>query len=51
MERRGGLRPRPGPDRRPARLFPEGMPESLRLEPLDSVSTPAAEHLTYRVIK
>ncbi|WP_433226765.1 SRPBCC domain-containing protein [Microtetraspora malaysiensis] len=32
-------------------LFPEGMPESLRLEPLDSVSTPAAEHLTYRVIK
>ncbi|MBO4269357.1 SRPBCC domain-containing protein [Microbispora triticiradicis] len=32
-------------------LFPEGMPESLRLEPLDSVSTPAAEHLTYRVIR
>ncbi|MBP2707979.1 dihydrofolate reductase [Microbispora sp. RL4-1S] len=32
-------------------LFPQGMPESLRLEPLGSVSTPAAEHLTYRVIK
>nr|WP_082534690.1 SRPBCC domain-containing protein [Nonomuraea pusilla] len=32
-------------------LFPEGMPESLRLEPLASVSTPAAEHLTYRVLK
>ncbi|MEU8195353.1 SRPBCC domain-containing protein [Microbispora amethystogenes] len=32
-------------------LFPEGMPGSLRLEPLGSVSTPAAEHLTYRVIK
>ncbi|HZE33855.1 MAG TPA: SRPBCC domain-containing protein [Actinoallomurus sp.] len=31
-------------------LFPGGMPASLRLEPLESVSTPAAEHLTYRVI-
>jgi len=31
-------------------LFPEGMPDSLRLEPIESVSTPAAEHLTYRVI-
>ncbi|MGW7532401.1 SRPBCC domain-containing protein [Amycolatopsis sp. NPDC054798] len=32
-------------------LFPKGNPGPVRLEPLGSVSTPGAEHLTYRVLK
>ncbi|MYW97943.1 hypothetical protein G3I59_46900 [Amycolatopsis rubida] len=32
-------------------LFPEGNPATVRLEPLGAVSTPGAEHLTYRVLK
>jgi uncharacterized protein YndB with AHSA1/START domain/dihydrofolate reductase len=32
-------------------LFPPGGSARLRLELLDSVSTPAAEHLTYRVLR
>ncbi|MGW4393984.1 SRPBCC domain-containing protein [Amycolatopsis nivea] len=31
-------------------LFPEGNPGPVRLEPLGAVSTPGAEHLTYRVL-
>lgn len=31
-------------------LFPPGNPRPVRLEPLGAVSTPAAEHLTYRVL-
>ncbi|WP_409180410.1 SRPBCC domain-containing protein [Amycolatopsis sp. VS8301801F10] len=32
-------------------LFPKGNPGPVRLEPLGAVSTPGAEHLTYRVLK
>ncbi|WP_020659511.1 SRPBCC domain-containing protein [Amycolatopsis benzoatilytica] len=32
-------------------LFPQGIPAVVRFEPLGSVSTPGAEHLTYRVLK
>ncbi|PKV97299.1 uncharacterized protein YndB with AHSA1/START domain [Amycolatopsis echigonensis] len=31
-------------------LFPQGNPGPVRLEPLGAVSTPRAEHLTYRVL-
>ncbi|WP_370937057.1 SRPBCC domain-containing protein [Amycolatopsis sp. cg13] len=31
-------------------LFPKGNPAPVRLEPLGAVSTPGAEHLTYRVL-
>lgn len=31
-------------------LFPQGNPGPVRLEPLGAVSTPGAEHLTYRVL-
>ncbi|WP_037359634.1 SRPBCC domain-containing protein [Amycolatopsis orientalis] len=31
-------------------LFPKGAPAPVRLEPLGAVSTPGAEHLTYRVL-
>jgi dihydrofolate reductase len=31
-------------------LFSGGIPAPVRLEPLGSVSTPGAEHLTYRVL-